>query len=150
MVLRTAVNGLKAQYKIEGHQLEDVINSTLEKKPRLQKEYKRPDQSSNRLYQSRVVHPTNNRVSCTAVCNNNLSNLIFRYARTEDKDNLAIYYSLIASANQLIKDASVWETLAAEKDVLCFEIEAAGLINHFPCLVIRSIYNYSDSYKNKK
>ncbi|KAK8074520.1 hypothetical protein PG997_009183 [Apiospora hydei] len=27
--------------------------------------------------------------------------------------------------------------VAREKDVLCFEMEAAGLINHFPCLVIR-------------
>jgi nucleoside phosphorylase len=35
MVLRTAVNGLKAQYESEGHQLEEVINSILEKKPRL-------------------------------------------------------------------------------------------------------------------
>jgi hypothetical protein len=29
-------------------------------------------------------------------------------------------------------------------------MEAARLINHFPCLVIYSIYNYSDSHKNKE
>jgi nucleoside phosphorylase len=29
-------------------------------------------------------------------------------------------------------------------------MEAAGLINHFPYLVIRGIYDYSNSHKNKK
>jgi hypothetical protein len=75
-VLRTAVNGLKAQYKIKGYQLEDAINSILDKKPRLQKEYKQPDPSSDRLYQSRVTYPPNNKTSCTVVCNNNLSKLV--------------------------------------------------------------------------
>lgn len=34
--------------------------------------------------------------------------------------------------------------------VLCFEMEAAGLMNTFPCLVIRGICDYSDSHKNKE
>ncbi|KAF7511864.1 hypothetical protein GJ744_003097 [Endocarpon pusillum] len=49
-----------------------------------------------------------------------------------------------------MKDASARDRLAAEKDVLCFEMEAAGLMNHFPCLVIRGICDYSDSHKNKE
>ncbi|OJJ79090.1 uncharacterized protein ASPGLDRAFT_1070745 [Aspergillus glaucus CBS 516.65] len=65
------------------------------------------------------------------------------------EDNPAIHYDLIASANQLMKDASIRDRLAAEKDVLCFEMEAAGLMNHFPCLVICGICDYSDSHKNK-
>lgn len=28
-------------------------------------------------------------------------------------------------------------------------MEAAGLMNHFPCLVIRGSCDYADSYKNK-
>ncbi|KAJ9412649.1 hypothetical protein FOXG_17298 [Fusarium oxysporum f. sp. lycopersici 4287] len=47
-------------------------------------------------------------------------------------------------------DALMRDKLAAEKGILCFEMEAAGLMNHFPCLVIRGIYDYSDSYKNKE
>ncbi|KAF6820521.1 Kinesin light chain 5 [Colletotrichum sojae] len=42
------------------------------------------------------------------------------------------------------------EHRAAERNVLCFEMEAAGLMNHFPCLVIRGICDYSDSHKNKE
>jgi nucleoside phosphorylase len=34
--------------------------------------------------------------------------------------------------------------------VLCFEMEAAGLMNNFPCLVIRGICDYADSHKNKQ
>ncbi|PVH93084.1 hypothetical protein DM02DRAFT_646627 [Periconia macrospinosa] len=33
--------------------------------------------------------------------------------------------------------------------VLCFKIEAAGLINNFLYLVVRGIYNYANLYKNK-
>lgn len=33
---------------------------------------------------------------------------------------------------------------------MCFEMEAAGLMNNFPCLVIRGICDYADSHKNKK
>jgi nucleoside phosphorylase len=33
-------------------------------------------------------------------------------------------------------------------DVLCFEMEAAGLMNDFRCIVIRGISNYADSHKN--
>jgi nucleoside phosphorylase len=49
-----------------------------------------------------------------------------------------------------MKDALLRDKLTKEKNVLCFEIEAAGLINEFPCLVIRGIYDYSDTHKNKE
>jgi len=149
-VLRTAVNGIKVQYESEGHRLEEAINGILEKKPRLRRKYKRPDPSSDRLYQAGVVHPPNDEASCSAVCGDDPSNLILRPERTKDEDNPAIHYGLIASADQLMKDAKIRNTLAKEKDVLCFEMEAAGLMNHFPCLVIRGICDYSDSHKNKE
>jgi len=145
-ILRTAMSGLKAQYEIEGHQLEEIINNILEKRPRLRKKYKRPNPSSDRLYQSTVIHPVNNEASCVTVCGDEL---ILRPEKAEEEDNPTIHYGLIASANQLMKDAMVRDKLAAENNVLCFEMEAAGLMNHFPCLVIRGICDYSDSHKNK-
>jgi nucleoside phosphorylase len=75
--------------------------------------------------------------------------LIRREERDDDVDNPMIHYGLIASANQLMKDATVRDKLAEELDVLCFEMEAAGLMNNFPCLVIRGICDYSDSHKRK-
>jgi nucleoside phosphorylase len=76
--------------------------------------------------------------------------MILRPERTEDKDNLAIYYGLTVSANQLMKDVLIRDKFAAEKDVLCFEMKTARLMNHFSCLVIRGVCDYSDSHKNKE
>ncbi|KAJ5802641.1 uncharacterized protein N7503_005091 [Penicillium pulvis] len=150
LILLAAVNGLRARYESEGNRLEEAVNMALEKKPRLQKLYKRPAQESDRLYQSHIVHPTDKRATCATYCGNDLTNLISRDPRSKDEDNPAIHYGLIASSNQLIKDASVRDRLATERGVLCFEMEAAGLMNHFPCLVIRGICDYSDSHKNKE
>lgn len=149
-VLRTAVSGLRAHYESEGHQLEGAISDVLEKKPRLRKKYKRPASDTDRLYQSHVLHTLKDESSCAASCDKDPSKLIFRFERGEDEDNPMIHYGLIASANQLIKDALIRDKLAAEKDVLCFEMEAAGLMNHFPCLIVRGICDYADSHKNKE
>jgi nucleoside phosphorylase len=48
-----------------------------------------------------------------------------------------------------MKDAVIRDRLAEREGVLCFEMESAGLMNHFPCLVIRGICDYSDTHKNK-
>lgn len=145
--LRTAVQGLRTQYEIRGNQLETAIVSVLNKRPRLRK-YRRPDPSTDRLYRSDVLHPIGNTSKCADVCGNDPLNLVSRPERTEDEDNPMVHYGIIASANTLIKDATVRDELAKEKGVLCFEMESAGLINHFPCLVIRGICDYADTHKN--
>ncbi|PTB61114.1 hypothetical protein M431DRAFT_538258 [Trichoderma harzianum CBS 226.95] len=145
-ILRAAIAGLKAQYEAEGHELEEMINGILARKRKLQKNYRRPDPSSDKLFQSEIVHPPDER-SCTAFCLDSPSNLQPRHERTEDDDNPTVHYGTIASANQLMNDAKLRDRLAAENAVLCFEMEAAGLINHFPCLVIRGVCDYSDSHK---
>ncbi|KAM0286538.1 hypothetical protein ACHAO9_008166 [Fusarium lateritium] len=64
---------------------------------------------------------------------------------------LLVHYGLIASGDKLVKDAAFRDKLNKEfgGHVLCVEMEAAGLMNHFPCLVIRGICDYADSHKNK-
>ncbi|OOO07983.1 Ankyrin repeat-containing domain-containing protein [Aspergillus oryzae] len=148
-VLRAAVNGLQARYEIEGHHLAGDIDQALERNPRLRKKYGRPDPASDRLYQSHIVHPPHDKSNCTISCGDDPSTLVLRNPRTEDEDSPIVHYGLVASANQLMKDACMRDKLTMEKDVLCFEMEAAGLMNHFPCLVIRGICDYSDSHKNK-
>lgn len=147
MLLRTAMIGLKAQYQSDGHQIKETIDLILERKPRLRKNYKRPDPSSERLFQSKVIYTPE--AGCTSACGDDPSNLVLRPERTEDDDNPMVHYGTIASANTLMKEALLRDRLAAEKNVLCFETGAAGLMNHFPCLVIRGICDYSDSHKNK-
>ncbi|KAL9471563.1 hypothetical protein ACSS6W_009504 [Trichoderma asperelloides] len=149
-LLRTAVGGLMAQYESDGNQIKEAVSSALVRKPRLQKKYKRPETTADRLYRSHVVHPPfDSEAGCAAVCGDDASTLVDRAERGEDDDDPAIHYGLIASANTLMKDALVRDEMA-KKGVVCFEMEAAGLMNHFPCLVIRGICDYSDSHKNKE
>ncbi|RKK27976.1 hypothetical protein BFJ66_g16403, partial [Fusarium oxysporum f. sp. cepae] len=145
-LLRTTVSGLKARYERKGHQLAETINMILEKNPRLRGKYKQPETGADKLFKPEVTHD----LSCAAICSDDVSNLVLRPERTEDEDNPTIHYGLIASADRLMKDASARDRLSEEKEVLCFEMEAAGLMNHFPCLVIRGICDYSDSHKNKE
>ncbi|KAM0247213.1 hypothetical protein ACHAQJ_009945 [Trichoderma viride] len=149
-LLRTAVSGVMAEYESEGNQIQEAIDSVFATKPRLRKKYKRPEASSDRLYRSLVIHPAEGEAECSTVCSNDPLNLINRPERGEDDDDPTIHYGLIASANTLMKDATIRDKLIVKKDILCFEMEAAGLMNHFPCLVIRGICDYSDSHKNKE
>jgi nucleoside phosphorylase len=49
-----------------------------------------------------------------------------------------------------MRDAAERDRVSTELGgVLCFEMEAAGLMTNFPCLVIRGICDYADSHKNK-
>jgi nucleoside phosphorylase len=113
----------------------------------LRQEYERPHPSTDRLFKAKFVH---NSGGCAAFCVDEVANLVPRRQRTEHEDNPAIHYGMIASANQLMRDALIRDRLAEGKDVLCFEMEAAGLMNDFPCLIIRGICDYSHSHKDKE
>ena len=60
-----------------------------------------------------------------------------------------IHYGTIGSANEVIKDSETRDKLRTDLGILCVEMEAAGLIDEFSCLVIRGICDYADSHKNK-
>ncbi|KAK0723571.1 Pfs, NACHT and ankyrin domain protein [Lasiosphaeria miniovina] len=72
--------------------------------------------------------------------------------RREARDSTEprIHYGIIASGDTLVKDAAERAKIVelVGKGCLCVEMEAAGLMNHFPCLVIRGISDYADSHKN--
>ncbi|KAL6691296.1 putative wd40 protein [Trichoderma pleuroticola] len=147
-LLRAAVAGLKASYEMDGHTLNQEANKALQRKPRLQKTYSRP-QTSDVLYKSTYTHISGPWDACEA-CDDDPSNYIPRRPRDEKDDDPVIHYGLIASANQRMENAIIRDKLAMEKGVLCFEMEAAGLMNHFPCLIIRGICDYADTHKNDK
>ncbi len=149
MVLRTAVSALRGTYEKNGHQLADDVDKAL-KTIKKRKKYTRPPPASDRLYKADIVHPLHSSDGCDVACSDDEALLVVRDARDEEDDDPAIHYGSIASANQLMKDARIRDKLADDKGVLCFEMEAAGLMNHFPCLVIRGICDYSDSHKNKE
>ncbi|TGJ69718.1 hypothetical protein EYR41_005738 [Orbilia oligospora] len=61
-------------------------------------------------------------------------------------DDVSIHYGLIASGTFDISEAPTLDMLAADNRILCFDNDAAGLMNGLSCLVIRSIYDHSDFY----
>ncbi|KAK6501260.1 hypothetical protein TWF481_009101 [Arthrobotrys musiformis] len=70
--------------------------------------------------------------------------------QAEVADEVKVHYGLIASGNQVIKDAAFRERINENLggQVLCVEMEAAGLMDDFPCIVIRGICDYADERKN--
>ncbi|EXL73668.1 hypothetical protein FOPG_11125 [Fusarium oxysporum f. sp. conglutinans race 2 54008] len=146
MAFLTAMSALHASYEMEGHSIDSNIDKALQKYKRLGKKYKRPEASTDRLYKADFVHEGGESVVCSKSCGDD--KLVHRDERGEDENSPTIHCGLIASGNQLMKDASLRDKLAAKHDILCFEMEAAGLMNHFPCVIIRGICDYSDSHKN--
>jgi len=69
----------------------------------------------------------------------------------DSEEEVVVHYGTIASGNQVMRHAAERDEVSAQLGgVLCFEMEAAGLMNSFPCLVIRGICDYADSHKNKR
>lgn len=146
----TAISGLRAKYERYGNTIRQDIEACLNIEKRLRKKYSRPDAATDILYRSDVLH-LQSEASCLSSCGRDASDLIIRPDRDQDNDDdPAVHYGVIGSANQLMKDAKLRDQYASERHILCFEMEAGGLMNHFPCLVIRGICDYSDTHKNNK
>ncbi|KAJ0413024.1 nucleoside phosphorylase domain-containing protein [Aspergillus carlsbadensis] len=103
----------------------------------------RPPKAVDELFASTYEH-SNGEGTC-ANCDRN--KLVQRPVRSGTVP--VIHYGLIGSANQVMKHGRTRDELQKKFGILCFEMEAAGLMNDMPCLVIRGICDYSDSHKNK-
>ncbi|KAI4940877.1 hypothetical protein J4E91_011134 [Alternaria rosae] len=80
-----------------------------------------------------------------------LCDVSYLVAQESRKQNVVVHHGTIASGNQVMRSAVERDRVSAELGgVLCFEMEAAGLMNSFPCLVVRGICDYADSHKNKR
>ena len=70
-------------------------------------------------------------------------------ARSDREDEIpTIHDGSFASGNQMIRNGATQERLRKELSVLCFEMEAADLMDHFPYLVIRGC-DSANTYQNK-
>ncbi|PWY95003.1 purine and uridine phosphorylase [Aspergillus sclerotioniger CBS 115572] len=59
-----------------------------------------------------------------------------------------VHRGLILSGNGVVKDPQVRDRLRrGHDDAVCFEMEAAGIVDEIPCLVVRGICNYADTHK---
>jgi nucleoside phosphorylase/nucleoside-triphosphatase THEP1 len=102
----------------------------------------RPD--TDRLFDSSYTHQ--DPASDCSLCDPN--KLVRRKPRPSDAPR--IHYGSIASGNQVMKDPRTRDSIAQELDILCFEMEAAGLMDQLQCLIVRGICDYCDSHKSKE
>jgi nucleoside phosphorylase len=147
-ILLSAIGKLVQDYELDEHPLQNMVDGVFATRPRLKATYQRPDDSSDRLYKSNFIHPQDKRGNCEQLCGTRDSEMADRHPRASGINVAEIHYGIIASGSSLMKDATVRDRLSEDEQVLCFEMEAAGLMNQFPCLVIRGICDYSDSHKN--
>jgi ankyrin repeat protein/nucleoside phosphorylase len=141
--LSKAVSKLQAVHVSEPSKIPSILSTMFTRFPAMAN-YTRQDTLEDWLFQSTYSH-LESEESCK---NCDQSRLVKRPARSDL--NPRIHYGVIASGNQVIKDATTRDQLARELSAICIEMEAAGLMDNLPCLVIRGICDYSDSHKNKR
>ncbi|KAL4888052.1 Pfs, NACHT and ankyrin domain protein [Aspergillus ambiguus] len=133
-ILLRALGNLQAQHILEPPRLIEYLEEMITCYPRLAKQgYVHQGHENDRLF--KTTDPTEE---------------IQREKR--DSTEPTIHYGVIASGNTLFKDAVHRDRIVADvgKECICFEMEAAGLMNAFPCIVIRGICDYADSHKNDR
>jgi len=143
-VLLNAVASLQAKHMMEDPKFSKYLLEIISKYPKLRDTVKYQGAEHDVLFTAEYDHHEGD-IGCVRC---DVGRSISRYTR--NGTDPAIHYGLIASGNQVMRDGLYRERLRKELNVLCFEMEAAGLMDNFPCLVIRGICDYADSHKNKR
>ncbi|KAJ1710162.1 nucleoside phosphorylase domain-containing protein [Aspergillus flavus] len=146
LVLLNALAALEVEYELGLGLLDEYLGEAVvrNKSAKFRAEYAYQGTDHDKLYLPDYAHPEGGE-TCE-LCDEGM--LVVR----ENRETLApvVHYGTIASGDQVIKDARKRDEIAREIGALCFEMEAAGLMDNFPCLVIRGICDYADSHKNKR
>ncbi|KAF3209062.1 hypothetical protein TWF192_000228 [Orbilia oligospora] len=61
-----------------------------------------------------------------------------------------VHYGIIASGSQVVANREKRDQIGNRLGACCVEMEAFGLMNNFPCLVIRGVSDYADGLKNDR
>ncbi|KAL6362891.1 hypothetical protein LRP88_02291 [Fusarium phalaenopsidis] len=138
-LLGTAVSSLQATLDRDSSRIPLILEEKFDEDP----QYRRPT-APDRLFLSTYEH-----ISQSPSCDEcDRSKLVPRNRRSTDGP--VIHYGTIASRNQVMRSGTQRANIARLLDVICFEMEAAGLMDILPCVSIRGICDYSDSHKNKE
>ncbi|KAI0544071.1 hypothetical protein F4679DRAFT_577122 [Xylaria curta] len=140
--LMTAVSTLRAQHELKPSKI-SLILSQIQEQDASTRQYTDREHLQDLLFDSAYEHSES-----IKSCNDcDRSRLVDRPPRSGSP---MIHYGIVASGNQVIKHSKTRDRLAQEFDAICFEMEAAGLMDNLQCLVIRGICDYSDSHKSKQ
>lgn len=141
-----ALDKLRATHERCEPMIKSYMVEALNKHERMKPHYQIPS-SKDVLFSPDYTHEDMNR-DCAACCIINGKNCVFeQQPRTEPQ----LWFGTIASSNAVMKNGKMRDQALQKFDALCFETEAAGLMNDgFSCLVIRGIADYADSHKSKE
>lgn len=143
-LLLAAVNQMRAAALRDDPLYPSYIQQAVQRTTRTRRNFGRPDQTHDRLFQIQYEH-----LSDAPTCDD--CSVEWEVPRDTREDNdPQPHYGIIASGNAVIKHGRIREQLRKETGALCFEMEAAGLMQDFPCIVIRGICDYADSHKNQQ
>lgn len=142
-VLSAHVRKLEARHRRLGNKLSLYVSRMVDRYPVMRSTYSLPVKAEDHLFLTEYIHQSG--PDCDAC-----DKLQTTQRATRANNKSKIHYGTIGSANLEISDATVRNELAQDMDLLCVEMEAAGLMNNLPCLVIRGICDYADSHKNKE
>ncbi|KAA8622019.1 Kinesin [Pyrenophora tritici-repentis] len=141
--LLNAVQDIKTKHITDGDGLAGHLSKMVRNKPQMAQTFTHQGMEHDYLYEPDCPHTGGE--TCDGC---DIRKTVKRQPRiTSDP---CIHYGNIASGNKVIKNGHCRDRIAQELGVICFEMEAAGLIDSFPCLVIRGICDYADSHKNKR
>ncbi|KAJ6088551.1 ankyrin repeat-containing protein [Penicillium sp. IBT 16267x] len=138
--LLTGLTKLETEFELNGSKIPEYLEELREKWPRLES---KPNIDPGVISGIAGEDDESGEDSCQ-FCDK--AQVVRRKAR-----EMRVHFGLIASGNQVIKDAAFRDKLNKDLggQILCVEMEAAGLMNNFPCIVIRGVCDYADSHKNK-
>ncbi|RYP53741.1 hypothetical protein DL768_001341 [Monosporascus sp. mg162] len=146
--LREALARLQAKHKLFGSSVPEIMEKMFKKYPSMRQaelNYAYPGKENDRLFKSTYLHTHGQ--TCDD-CDQEQE--VTRKERKVLKPE--IHYGLIVSGNTVIKDSATKDAILEQlgDNCICFEMEAAGLMKNFPCLVIRGICDYVDSHQNSR
>lgn len=142
-VLLATSQRLEAQHKRIDSDISNILNDMIERYPVMRRnKYVYQGAENDCLFQTSYQHHGG------SDCRNCDPMKIVQRENRESTIPM-IHYGTIGSSNTLIRDSIKREELKNNFGILCVDMEAAGLMNSFPCLVIRGICDYADSHKNK-
>jgi nucleoside phosphorylase len=145
LVLLNALAELEAEHEMEGSKVPLYIAEMVDRYPRMRTDYSCQGPSNDGLYRSDYNHSEEHDSTCESC---DPSEVVQRVER--ESEHPVIHYGIIASSNQVVKDAVLRDRIGAELGASCLEMEAAGIMDSFPCIVIRGVSDYADSHKNKR
>lgn len=144
-ILLNALNHLKAEHSYQNPKVREYLDASVARFPRRRDACTCPGAQADCLFKATYIHQDNLYNDCRSC---SVEEIVPRTPRPSEGP--VIHYGLIASGNLVMKDGVTRDRLQQIHHILCFEMEAAGLMNDFPCLVIRGICDYSDSHKNNR